>query len=141
MKDEPIPWAISLPNTNPTRPRGPDPSRARRAGELPSVVHQGVAPLGEDRTDGLAVVDLEALLAGDLQAAGVEPQLVQDRGVDVGDVVAVLDGVEAELVGGAVGDAALDPAAGQPDSEAERVVVAAGRALGAGRAAELTSGA
>ena len=45
--------------------------------------------------------------------------------MQVGDVVAVLDGVEAELVGRAVDDAALDAAAGQPDGEAVRVMVAA----------------
>ena len=61
---------------------------------------------------------------------------MQDRGVDVGDVVPILDGVEADLVGGAVDDAALDAAAGQPGAEALRMVVAA-VALGARRAAEL----
>ena len=55
----------------------------------------------------------------------------------VGDVVAVLDGVEAELVGRAVDDAALDAAAGQPGREAVRVVVAAVAALGTRRSAEL----
>ena len=63
---------------------------------------------------------------------------MQHGGVDVGDVVAVLDGVEAELVGRAVDDAALDAAAGHPDGEAERMVVAAvGLFLRPGRAAEL----
>ena len=61
---------------------------------------------------------------------------MQHRGVDVGDVVPVLDGVEAELVGGAVDDAPLDAAAGQPGAEALRVVVAA-VGLRARRAAEL----
>ena len=46
------------------------------------------------------------MVAGDLEAVGVEPKLVEDGGVDVGDVVAVFDGVEAELVGGTV-DAVL----------------------------------
>ena len=62
---------------------------------------------------------------------------MQDGGVDVGDVVPVLDGVEAEFVGRAVGDAALDAAAGHPDGEAVGMVVAAVGPLGAGRAAEL----
>ena len=50
----------------------------------------------------------------------------------------VLDGVVAELVGRAVGDAALDAAAGQPHREALDVVVAA-VALGHRRAAELAA--
>ena len=77
------------------------------------------------------------LRPGIFEPARVEAELVQDRGVDVGDVVAVLDGVEADLVGRAVDDAALDAAAGHPDREAVDVVVAAVGALRAGRAAEL----
>ena len=93
--------------------------------------------LGDDLADRLAEVDLQPLVARDFEPPGVEAELVQDRGVDVGDVVAVLDGVEAELVGGAVDDAALDAAAGHPDREAVGMVVAAVAALRAGRAAEL----
>ena len=48
-------------------------------------------------------------MAGNLEPAWVEAELVQHRGVDVGDVVAILDGVEAELVGCAVDDAPLIP--------------------------------
>ena len=76
-------------------------------------------------------------MAGNFEPARVEAELVQHGGVDVGDVVAVFDGVEAELVGRAVGDAPLDAAAGHPDREAERMVVAAVGSLRAGRAAEL----
>ena len=57
--------------------------------------------------------------------------------MDVGDVVPVLDGVETELVGRAVNDAAPDAAAGEPDAEAVDVVVAAVTALRARGAAEL----
>ncbi len=60
---------------------------------------------GEDRRDRPAVLDLQALPPGDFQAAGVEAEEVQHRGVDVGDIVAILDGVEAQLIGGAVDDA------------------------------------
>ena len=55
----------------------------------------------------------------------VEAEEVEDRGVEVVDVDLVLDGLEAELVGGAVDVAALDAAAGQPHGEAVVVVVAA----------------
>ena len=57
--------------------------------------------------------------------------------MDVGDVVAVLDRVEPELVGRAVDDAALDAAPRHPDREAVVVVVAAVAPLGVRRAAEL----
>src|SRR5204863_2299163 len=82
------------------------------------------------------VIDLQALAAGDRQAARVEAQLVQDGRVDVGDVVAVFDGVEAYLIGAAMNYAALDAAAGHPDGEAIGVVVAPVGALAAGGTSE-----
>ena len=83
------------------------------------------------------MVDGEAFAAGDLELVGIEAELFENRGVDVGDVVAILDGVEAELVGGAVDDAPLDAAAGHPHRKREGMVVAAVGALCAGSAAEL----
>src|SRR5262245_61487358 len=83
------------------------------------------------------VVDVEALAAGDFELARVEPELVQDGGVDVGHVMSVLDRVEPDLVGHSVNDPALDPAAGQPHTEPVDVVVAAVGALRTRRAAEL----
>src|SRR5262245_28440763 len=65
---------------------------------------------GQDGADRPAVLDLQALPPGDLQAAGVEAEEMEDRGVDVGDVVTILDGVKAQLVGGAVDDTAPDAA-------------------------------
>jgi hypothetical protein len=88
-------------------------------------VNAGTAKSGDDRVDGFAVVDLEVLASRHFQLVPVQPQLPQHRRVDVGDVVPVLDGVEADLVGRAGGGAALDAAAGQPRAEALRVVVAA----------------
>jgi hypothetical protein len=45
--------------------------------------------------DDFAVIDLQPLAAGHLQPMRVQPELVQDRGVHVGDVVPVLRGVES----------------------------------------------
>ncbi len=56
--------------------------------------------------------------------------------MDVGDVVAILDGVEAQCVGDAMGDAPLEPAARHHDRKCEWMMVAAIGALRAGRAAE-----
>src|SRR5678815_1942874 len=67
-----------------------------------------VADLDQNFFDRIAVVDVQAFLAWNFQAAWIESQLVEHGGVDVGDVVAVLHGVEAEFVSGAVDDAALD---------------------------------
>ena len=61
------------------------------------------------------------------------------RGVQVVDVEAVLDGAEAEFVGGADGLAALHAAAGHPHREAGRVVIAAVAFFAHRRAAEFAA--
>src|SRR6185369_5436535 len=91
----------------------------------------------KDLGDRLAEVQLQPLAARNLQASRIEPELVEHGRVEIGDVVALLDRVEAELVGRAVGDAALHSAARQPAAEAEGVVVAAVGPLRAGRPSEL----
>ena len=63
------------------------------------------SPSGQNLLDGPAEVHFQSFVAGHLQAARVQSQLVQQGRVNVGDVVAVFDGVEADLVGGAVDDA------------------------------------
>ena len=90
----------------------------------------------EDLPNHLAVVDGEPLAAGDLELAGIEAHLMQDRGMDVGHVVRIFDGVEAQFIGCAVRDSPFDPAAGKPGTESLRVMVAS-RLLGARGAAEL----
>src|SRR6185503_16847594 len=66
----------------------------------------------------------------------VDAKQMQHGGVEVVDLALVLDGLVAVFVCGAVDGAAFDTAAGQPDREAERIVIAAVGALGEGRAAE-----
>src|SRR6266850_164835 len=65
-----------------------------------------------DRPNRLAEVEVESFAAGDFHEAVIKAEEIEDGGMDVGYVVAMLGGVEAELVGGAVDDTALDPAAG-----------------------------
>ena len=83
----------------------------------------------EQRREDLGVVDVGQPFVAAVQVIGhpavVEAQQVEDRGVQVGDLDAVFDGVIAQLVGGAVSLAAFDAAAGQPQAEALLVVVAA----------------
>ena len=66
----------------------------------------------------------------------VEAEQIENRGVNVGHVVAVFGRVKAELVRGAVDDAALDAAAGQRNCKSIGMMVAAVAALSAGRATE-----
>ena len=47
----------------------------------------------------LPEINLQPLLARDFELVWVEAELVQDGGVQVGDVVAVFDGVKADFVG------------------------------------------
>jgi hypothetical protein len=64
---------------------------------LETCRHSGFGGLRQDLADRPAEVDLEALAAGHLEAARVEAEQVQDGGVQVGDVVARLQGVVAQL--------------------------------------------
>src|SRR5262245_20782993 len=50
---------------------------------------------------------------------------MQDRGVDICDIMSVLHGGEAELVGRAMNAATLDTTAGHPHGESEWMVIAA----------------
>src|SRR4051812_4492947 len=76
--------------------------------------HMGVVHIGQPFVAAVEVV-------GD--SLVIQTYQMQDRGVEVGDHGAVFGGVVAELVGGAVGLAAADAAAGEPDAEALLVVV------------------
>src|SRR5687768_16191187 len=67
--------------------------------------------LVEGGTLGPALVEVDEL-------GVVEAHQGEDRGVQVVDVEPVLDGVQANLVGGADGPAAGDAAAGHPHGEA-----------------------
>src|SRR5207245_706454 len=87
--------------------------------------------------DRLTEVHFQPFAAGNLQIVRLKAELVQNRGVQVGYVVPVFDGVEADLVGAAVRDAAFESPAGQNDRETVRVMIAPVGALRAGRAAEL----
>src|SRR5438552_789196 len=92
------------------------------------VMSLGGKRSGQDVLDDVSVDVRQALVAALMEVGQflvIEAQAVQDGGVDVVDVGLVLDGLEAELVGGAVADAALDSAAGHPHREAIRVVIAA----------------
>src|SRR4051794_21188475 len=85
-----------------------------------------------DLLNRLPVIHCQPLTARDLQPVRVEAELAEDGGVDIGDVMAVLHRVEAELIGGAVRHAAFDAASREPRRKALRVVIAA-VALGARR--------
>jgi hypothetical protein len=80
---------------------------------------------------------LVAAVVAEGQADVVQPEQVEDRGLHIMDVRAVLGGAQADRIGGAERLSALDPAAGQPHREAVRVVVAAVSPFGPRRAAEL----
>src|ERR1043166_7544724 len=83
------------------------------------------------------MIDRQPLAARQLESMRIQPEQVHDRRVDIRDVMPILDGVEAELVGRSMDGAALDAAAGQPARETVDVVIAAGAALRSRRAAEL----
>src|SRR5262245_62654471 len=88
------------------------PGDARRSRQNP--VHDIPGDVGEPEV--ATVVPVRELLV-------VEPQEVQDRGVQVVDAHPAFDGPEADVVGRPVMHAAPDAPAGHPDGERVRVVV------------------
>ncbi len=80
-----------------------------------------------------------AAFVGVHEAGVVDAHEVENGGVQVVDVQLVLDGAEAEVVGGADGGAGFDATARHPHREAGRIVVAAVAFLAHRRAAELTA--
>ena len=70
----------------------------------------------------------------------IEAELMKDGGMQVMHVDFVLDGHVADVVGDAVGEAGFEAATGDPDGEAERVVIATGAVfLGVGGAAKFAA--
>ena len=51
----------------------------------------------DDFVEGFAMVEILTFAAGDFEFAGTEAELPQDRGVDVGDIVTILNGVETDF--------------------------------------------
>src|SRR5437773_12242051 len=75
--------------------------------------------------NGRAEIDFQALLAWHHQPPGIQPQLVQHGGVDIGYIMTFLYCVESQFIGCAVRHAALDSAACHPNAKPEGMVVAA----------------
>ena len=69
----------------------------------------------------------------------IEAQQMEHRRVEIINLALVLDGEVTDLVRGAVGGAAFHAAAGEPQAEAERIVVASVAALRERRAPELAA--
>ena len=89
---------------------------------IPLLCFDGSAVSGNDLLDRLAAVNVDTLPAGNFELVRIEPQLMQHRRVDVGDIVWIFDGVKAKLIGHAVSHAALDAAVCQPTGEALRMM-------------------
>ena len=65
---------------------------------------------GDDVPDRHTDFFFQAFVAGDGKAMSVQTKLVQQGGVNVGNIVPMFDSVKAEFVGRAVCDSAFDPA-------------------------------
>ena len=86
-----------------------------------------------------AAVDFKPLSARNFEPVGVEAQQLEHGRVNVGDVVPVRGGVEAQLVGGAVNDAPFDSASGHHDRKSIGMMVAAVGPLCTGSSSEFGS--
>ena len=57
----------------------------------------------------MAKVLFEAFVAWNFHRVRVEAELVEEGGMNIGDVVRILGGVEADVIGSAVGYSPLSP--------------------------------
>ena len=92
--------------------------------------------LGNDVFDRVTKVDFQPLSAGDCETARIEAELLHNSRMNVGDVVPILNGVEAEFIGGPVNCPAFDSASSHPDGKAKIVVTSPVRTLAAGSPSE-----
>src|SRR6266699_3670264 len=82
-------------------------------------------PSRQNLRDGFAMIDVQALATRDFEFARIKSQTMQDRRVNVRNVVAVLDRVKAKFVGQTVDDSALNARARQPGAKSLRMMIAA----------------
>ena len=94
---------------------------------------------GQDFADHLAVIDLQALAARYFQSMAVEPHLTQDGGVDIGHIVPVLLGMEADGVGGAMHHSGFQTPTSHHHREPENMMVPPRATLAPRRAAKFRS--
>ena len=111
--------------SNPDVPVRVDPrGHAREHSATPPRAHGSGDDVVQHRSRHVRQPEVAAaVLIGQLGV--IDAHQVQDRGVQVVHVHRLLDRLEPEVVGRAVGDAALHAAAGEPHAEPERVVIAA----------------
>src|SRR6185436_13785081 len=89
-----------------------------------------------DLIDRIAVIDFKAFATRYLEFPRVEAQLLENCGMDVGDIVTLLDGVKSDFVGRPVRDAALDAATCHPNGESIRMMISAISSLTCRRSTE-----
>ena len=94
--------------------------------------------LRENLPNHFAVIDFKPFAARYFQPPRIEPELMQDSGVNISDVMPVFDGVKAQFVRGAVLHTGFNAAAGQPCAETLRMMIAA-RAFRAGGSPKLSA--
>ena len=66
------------------------------------------------------MIDVETFTTRDFEFARIEAELLEDRRVYVGDIMAVLDSVEADFVGCAMNDASFESPTCKPDGKTDR---------------------
>ena len=80
--------------------------------------------LRQNLPDDFAVIAIKTFATGNFEAARVESETAHYRGVNVRDAVAILDGVEAELIRDPVLNVALHAGTREPRAEAFRMMIA-----------------
>jgi hypothetical protein len=69
------------------------------------------------------MVYFQTLSFRQFQFSGIEPQLMQDGGVDIGDIMAILDRMKSNFIRRTMNGSALDSSPGKPDRKTEDMMV------------------
>ena len=84
-------------------------------------------PLPDDLADDLAFDKRQPFVPTEVwvgQLVLIEPQLMQDRGVDIAEVIGALDGSQADVIGSSDHLTTFHATAGHPHRESQVVMVA-----------------
>ena len=105
-------------------------SRSRKRVGASARNHQ-LHYLRDELVNRFAMVDLQPLASRDFKLSRIEAELMENSGVNIGNVMPVVGGMKPDLVRCAMDDTCFETAPSHPDAESKNVVIPSVGILGA----------